>query len=252
MMNDPVIDNLVAQNLTLWHSRQSYVQNPNLFNGLSSAIPVCWFGDLDSSKPKILTIGANPSSKEFIGYKGMSRFNNVTALSSVNLIEDSYNAYFKTIPYKKWFDRIDLLLNKFNASYYDTHDIIAVHLDVVSLPTYKSPALRPENRLIKAGSALSHQLLDRLIKNYNIQKIVITGGYNYKMFINLFGANVKTNYKLPYPYSNSLITRNYNFVNGCYQGVPFYGTSIYLPNVFFSINHQQLYHNMTMNGPTCP
>lgn len=249
-MSDPVIDAIVKNSLDLWNDRNKHVINKqlNLFRSLGGAIPVCWFGDLDSSKPKILTIGANPSRKEFIQYKGAHRFNNVMPLSTLNAIIDSYNSYFRINPYTKWFNRINPLLQEFDASYYDTHRSIAIHLDVNPIPTYKSTELRKEQVLMKMGVSLSQQLIDHLIANYNVQKIIIVGGYNCNLFCNSYNVQPTQSKKNPYYFTNSISNYNYNFIKGFYCNVPFYGTSIYLPNTFFSVNYKQIYHDM-MNIP---
>lgn len=103
---------------------------------LYKAPPVLWFGNLESKKSKVLTIGANPSRKEFLAVgsedakkaiydgsnpnylKGESkRFFHIRGLEELkNIKEDaslrndiiqSYNDYFKTpsTVYSKWFGK---------------------------------------------------------------------------------------------------------------------------------------------------
>lgn len=133
--------------------------NPKWATQLPSRCPpVLWFGDATSSKPKILTIGANPSRKEFLSDSSSRAMDKVRRagdesllsyleppkhrfrilsmsealadiLTSENLqreIIDSYNGYFRRNPYKKWFGHnrddsynVEGFLRGFGASYYD-------------------------------------------------------------------------------------------------------------------------------------
>jgi len=63
--------------------------------------PILWFGNMESDKPKIVTIGANPSNREFFSLKGKAyhRFN-YSAINPYDPIEleHAYNNYFNNLP----------------------------------------------------------------------------------------------------------------------------------------------------------
>jgi hypothetical protein len=120
--------------------------------------PVLWFGNATSSKPKVVTIGANPSRKEFLWDSSAQamekvrrsgdqsllsyreppdhRFRVLSAnerLADVLISEElqeeiltSYNTYFAHNPYKAWFGHnredsyyVEGFLRGFGASYYE-------------------------------------------------------------------------------------------------------------------------------------
>ena len=120
--------------------------------------PVLWFGNATSSKPKILTIGANPSRKEFLKDtpdKAMEKVSQTGDQSRLSYLEPphnrfrllsdgetladiltvektqeqiiaSYNGYFTHNPYRTWFGhdrdnsyKVEGFLRGFGASYYD-------------------------------------------------------------------------------------------------------------------------------------
>ena len=128
--------------------------NPNYKNELlAKAPPVLWFGNSNSSKPKIVTIGANPSRSEFLDksfkkdsppiksvyekkYLAHNRFYHLSKeesyesiINSKNLQEkilSSYNNYFNQNPYTKWFGSnsdkpysVEGVLRGMGASYYE-------------------------------------------------------------------------------------------------------------------------------------
>lgn len=140
---------------------------------LPLAPPVLWFGDTTSDSPKVLTLGANPSRKEFLydhktkaieklqtqnlfSYlKGRDKrffhFEKESDLVGVQSdlalqkkIIDSYNSYFRTTPYN-WFGKKDIngngsynvegFLNGLDASYYGHRKFQAIHIDLLPYPT---------------------------------------------------------------------------------------------------------------------
>ena len=124
--------------------------------------PVLWFGNTSSLKPKVLTLGANPSRQEFLSDSSAQAIEKVRragdqsklsyreppknrfhllrgreeladSLTSKKLqrqIIDSYNVYFTHEPYRTWFGndrdnsyKVEGFLRGFGASYYDGNTI---------------------------------------------------------------------------------------------------------------------------------
>ena len=114
---------------------------PNGSNGVVP--PIVWFGDTESEKPKVVTIGVNPSDREFCDGKG-----NLLSKSRINLslniaqLENSYNKYFNNNPYANWFGKkgkVEGFLNGMQASYYGKGKRQAIHIDLFPFatnPTY--------------------------------------------------------------------------------------------------------------------
>ncbi|WP_206881764.1 hypothetical protein [Alicyclobacillus mali (ex Roth et al. 2021)] len=129
---------------------------------LDRAPPVLWFGNTQSRKPKIVTIGANPSRSEFLKlnkkqalklladtgdqtkliYLEPPNENRFRVLENNESLQDilqnealsteilnSYNFYFKKQPYVKWFGKkedpylVERLLQNLNGSYYEIPDV---------------------------------------------------------------------------------------------------------------------------------
>ena len=128
---------LTGANATEWEK----VLIPNGSNGVVP--PIVWFGDTKSEKPKVVTIGVNPSDREFCDGKG-----NLLSKSRINLsfnivpLENSYNDYFKNNPYASWFGKkgkVEGFLNGMHASYYGKEKRQAIHIDLFPFatnPTY--------------------------------------------------------------------------------------------------------------------
>lgn len=97
---------------------------------VKDSIPIVWFGDLKAyftSKKRIITIGLNPSDKEF----------SVVRFKEGNSIEKKLNEYFKFNPYRNWFQSFESVLNILNATYggkmtLGEYQNFAVHIDVYS------------------------------------------------------------------------------------------------------------------------
>lgn len=120
--------------------------------------PVLWFGNATTSKPRILTIGANPSRQEFLADSSARAMDKVRRSGDQSLLSylepprnrfrvlcgretldeileseklqeqviTSYNGYFTAKPYTMWFGhdrddsyKVEGFLRGFGASYYD-------------------------------------------------------------------------------------------------------------------------------------
>src|SRR6266849_5303409 len=118
--------------------------------------PVLWFGNATSSKPKVLTIGANPSRREFLADSSAQAMEKVRQSGNQSLLSylepshhrfrllsgserlmdilgseklqgqilTAYNGYFTRNPYKTWFGHnrddsynVEGFLRGFGASY---------------------------------------------------------------------------------------------------------------------------------------
>lgn len=77
------------------------------------SVPIAWFGDLDAyeaSPIRIITVGLNPSLHEFPAADPFQRFPTAQVALKHNdagsraAYVGALNAYFRTAPYRRWFD----------------------------------------------------------------------------------------------------------------------------------------------------
>jgi len=189
---------------------------------LSLAPPVLWFGNSNNNKAKIITIGANPSRSEFLNgnnttlrgipvdklpylRKLKQRFytldetelNTELSLQKLHEIIKSYNNYFNTNPYRKWFGnenggKVEALVNSFDASFYNAGDKQALHLDLfpfTTLTDFHKIRHFAENDLFKTEWA--QKFLLELINKINPEIIIVFGIANYNIFSGLFKSNLE-------------------------------------------------------------
>ena len=142
---------------------------------LCKAPPVLWFGNLRESKERFLTIGANPSRKEFLNMskkeaqtnlkKGLplnylkngsirlltlgdnQNWENITKDNALkDKIINSYNNYFCNNPYANWFGKrnpnklsynVEGLINAMGASFYNNKEMEyqGIHIDLIPYVT---------------------------------------------------------------------------------------------------------------------
>ena len=132
------------------------------------AIPILFFGDLNaycSSKTRVLTVGLNPSLREFPLNSPFDRFPlaEIVTIDEPDRYLGALSAYFRTNPYKSWFNAFEQFLNGLEASYYPGQPSTALHTDICSPvatdPTWNS--LDPTTRTVleKEGGPLWHALL---------------------------------------------------------------------------------------------
>ena len=104
---------------------------------VSPAVPILFFGDLGAycaSRLRVLTVGLNPSLREFPADSPFRRFPlaaGVTAGEPDRYL-DALSAYFCTDPYRRWFSAFESLLNGLGSSYYGGHPSTALHTDICS------------------------------------------------------------------------------------------------------------------------
>lgn len=185
---------------------------------LPFAPPVLWFGDNRSILPKIVTIGANPSRREFLidanvdprNYHnylidGRCRFY-VTEIPFSELhdipdeimedIIDSFNNYFSNNPYATWFGnptggKVEAFMNGLGASIYnnDMH-YRGIHIDLFPFATVKN--FKKIYNLCNATLFLTNwaqSFLVELILRINPEKLIVFGISNYLRLLSIFNAN---------------------------------------------------------------
>ena len=137
---------------------------------VSPSIPILFFGNLQAyctSKTRVLTVGLNPSLREFPTDDPFRRFplaKGVTAGEPCRYL-DALSAYFRTEPYD-WFGAFEPLLNGLEASYYEGQASTVLHTDICSPvatnPTWSRLDPSVQKELEKYGRPLWHSLLRKL------------------------------------------------------------------------------------------
>ena len=155
---------------------RAFDRSTGLTSRITHVAPILFFGDLDAygaSPLRILTVGLNPSLHEFPVGEPFRRFPLLTGVSSdrePGRYLNAMTAYFRTDPYRVWFDRgFEKVLNGAGASYYKGAVSTALHTDICS-PVPTSPTwskLGPADRaaLEAEGGPLWHMLLEALRPN---------------------------------------------------------------------------------------
>ncbi len=152
---------------------------------LDWASPVPFFGDVDQAK--VATVGINPSNREFVDAAGRELCGprrRLSTLASLGLplwsqatgqhlseIRRSCTRYFKTNPYRRWFDVLDRTLRAGQFSYYDGS---ACHLDLVALATRNKWAAvdtRTRQNLINNGKSV----LAQIIRDSSVTTLILNG-----------------------------------------------------------------------------
>ena len=116
---------------------QDYKNKLNLEIVVKPSIPIIWFGDIEkylNSKIKVITVGLNPSDKEFTEL----HFPQGLDYNNKDVIYFSLNDYFNYNPYKKYFSHFEHILNYLAVSYNGkrlsnlTTTDTAIHIDIFS------------------------------------------------------------------------------------------------------------------------
>ena len=139
-------------------------------------MPIIWFGNIDNylnSKKRVITIGLNPSRKEFPEMEDNQRFQrmNLDSMVDSKMISDlkqNLNSYFDRKPYVNWFRWGENVLNIFGATYYtnkqNNKDFSqGIHIDIYTSiatnPTWRGLDKENKQRLSKTGLTLFKKLL---------------------------------------------------------------------------------------------
>ena len=142
---------------------------------VKNSYPILFFGNREryfSSKLKIITVGLNPSKKEFYekGQRQLERFPEIKSILSSDYLEVLKN-YFDIKPYSFWFGNFEKVLKWIKCSYYNNKEYpyTALHTDLFTpLATNKKwSSLPKENQqgLIEQGIPLWHELVKILKPN---------------------------------------------------------------------------------------
>lgn len=156
--------------------------------------PVLWFGDIESQKPKVLVISANPSRPDqpagnpripsSIGW-------NINKVD-ISKLEDDYNRYFFNNPATQWFGknnvqegqgRIEDFLNGLDASFYGTKKYQAIHIDLIPFST--TTTFTQIDNQIMAINGLPEWVekhVKELIALIDPKVIIINGNSNFDFF----------------------------------------------------------------------
>ena len=139
------------------------------------SIPILYFGDRSAylqSKPRVISVGLNPSSNEFPQDSRYLRFSAAESCRSNGTLDiGSYlralDRYFYNKPYTTWFrPSFEPVLNGLGASYWCGQGSTALHTDLCS-PLATSPTWSRLGRSIRRdflqhGVSLWHDLVDYL------------------------------------------------------------------------------------------
>ena len=134
-------------------------------------IPIVWFGDYEaysSSPTKIITVGLNPSDREFGNPTQPCTSLRFPAYTGcVCSLIKALNGYFHINPYNDWFKSgFEPILNGLNASYYGGKTNTALHTDICSPwatnPTWSKLPRAERETLMKEGFPLWMKLIQKL------------------------------------------------------------------------------------------
>jgi hypothetical protein len=140
------------------------------------AIPILFFGDSAQyfrSARRIITVGLNPSQREFPAEMGWRRFSAARELylsgqwrGRTDAYRAALDAYFRCDPYTTWFRCFEPILNGLAASYYGGYAHTALNTDLCSplatAPTWSGLSSTQQARLMQAGVTLWHRLVEYL------------------------------------------------------------------------------------------
>ena len=131
---------------------------------VAPAAPVLFFGDLDAyllSPLRMLTVGLNPSLREFPAEDPLRRF--PSARRETQQYLDTLSGYFWTDPYTRWFRHFEPLLNGAGASYWPHAASAVLHTDICSSvatdPTWSGLNDTHQQALAADGVPLWHALV---------------------------------------------------------------------------------------------
>lgn len=232
---------------------------------LSKAPPVLWFGNANSSKPKILTIGANPSRWEFLNQSQMKAYsipvakqcyetkylsekrfchlspaqtyNDILSNESLrNSIIDSYNSYYLQNPYK-WFGsnkedsyNVEGVLRGMNASYFEVDsEFRACHIDIFPFATisdYTQIKQIAEKDIL--SDSWAKKIVEALLGEFSPELVLIFGITNINYFRKYFELNIFNGSKTKWQAKKG--SGSCNYWNAQYQKYKILGVSTNLGN----------------------
>lgn len=206
-------------------------QNPAWRSELPSRCPpVLWFGNAHSSKPRILTLGANPSRQEYLAdhssaalhkmatssdgstlsylERSDSRFRVLSGseklediLTNISLQADilkGYNRYFSANPYL-WFGKrqspynVEAFLRGMGTSYYENQpqSMQAIHIDLFPFATLSD--FKSIQRLAEDDlfrNKWAQSMIARLVELLKPEAILVFGKTNFEYFARYLDPSV--------------------------------------------------------------
>ena len=136
---------------------------------VTPAAPILFFGDLRAylaSPVRVVTVGLNPSLKEFPTGDRFRRFPRLTGGTGdrdPHLYTNAMSGYFRHDPYRAWFSAYEALLRGADSSYYPGESSTALHTDICSPvatdPTWGRLGSTDREDLQTVGVQLWHELL---------------------------------------------------------------------------------------------
>lgn len=146
---------------------------------VTPSVPILYFGSLPeylASSVRVVTVGLNPSKREFPQESPMSRFSRATKLAELeqgqhpSSFEEYFAAldsYFCVSPYSNWFNRaFGRILHGLDVSFYGNLPNRAIHTDICSPvatdPTWNKLDRSTQMQLFVTGSRLWRDLIDEI------------------------------------------------------------------------------------------
>jgi hypothetical protein len=169
-------------------------QDPGADVVVDGSTPVVAFGN--ARKATTATLGLNPSRVEFLDRAGKEldgpkrRLETLKSLgvdslagadeSTLASVVAGCDDYFNRVPYRQWFDKIELVLGGLDASYYNG---TACHLDLVQWqPTRCGEARCGDPTAPRQGGL---ELLDLQLREESIERLLLNG----RSVLTVFQAN---------------------------------------------------------------
>ena len=135
---------------------------------VTPGVPVVFFGDIhgfQASRPRVVTVGLNPSLQEFPKNAPFKRFSGADSDDECSYIY-ALSSYFRNRPYRSWFASYEQALQGMGVSYYGGTGNIALHTDICSVlptdPTWSRLDDSIRRQLCKEGVPLWHRLIEYL------------------------------------------------------------------------------------------
>ena len=180
---------------------------------LPLAPPVLWFGNKNTKKKIILTLGANPSRREFLEDNKKQVIKRLVNTNTLNYLDNNKKRFFhfrtksellKCVKdenlqneiiksYNNYFMTGNNYLNGMDASYFGTKELQALHIDLFPFATisdFTSIKELCEKDLFSSNWA--KDILVELIQLIRPVCIIIFGKSNYRYFSKIFCLDKKT------------------------------------------------------------
>jgi hypothetical protein len=203
---------------------------------IARSTPVVSFGDV--RKARIATLGLNPSRIEFeqngVELDGASRRFETTRSLGVSALVDApsdavaavfqrCNDYFCGNPYRRWFNRLEPIVNSLKSSYYDG---TACHLDLsqwATDPTWNGLPNTTRTRLQR----LDGPFLVRQLESERIEVLLLNGAAVVNGFLSVLGGTLDL-------LTETVVDRKVTtkLWRGRYNGITVIGWSTNLPSSF--------------------